>query len=117
MYFFYIPRIYLKKVAELINRKDERSVRRWCNKNNLVIYKDSSGHFVYQNDFDLAYDLPIILSLKTQYGDDWSEFYEKYTSNMLHKSIVFKKTSNTEKYSPKSDAAQLIINKHFTKFK
>jgi hypothetical protein len=41
----FIGRIYIKTIGELIGRKDPRSIRRWCNKTHLQIYKGCSGEF------------------------------------------------------------------------
>ena len=38
-----IERIYLLQIAKLINRKDARPARTWCEKNNVNVYKDSTG--------------------------------------------------------------------------
>ena len=105
--FCYIKRIYLNEVAELINRVDSRPVQTWCKKYNVQIYDDSTGKFVYQNDFDLAYDLPLIKQLKEKHGDKWEDVYDLYKNDNLHKLIELdvKFKSIGTSYSPKSQQA------------
>lgn len=91
----------MPKVAELIGKKDFRAARKWCEKNNVKIHRDSSGPFVYINDFNLVYDYPLIAELKRKYKENWIEAYSLYNNNELFKSVDFKsdivkaKKSNT----------------------
>ena len=106
--------MYLYEVAKLINRTDVRPTRNWCKKNGLVIYKDSSGEFVFKNDFDIAYDLPLIRNLKSQHGDSWETAYQAYTNNELYKFVEVNQnvTQTNSTYVPKGTVAKkLIFNK------
>ena len=67
--------MYLNELSSLINRKDKRSVRSWCLKNHLLVYKDSSGEYVIKEEFELAYNMPLILNLKAKYGESWVDYY------------------------------------------
>lgn len=77
--------MYLSDISSFINRKDKRAVRNWCNKNNLHVYKDSTGEFVMKAEFELTYNMPLIKNLKQKHGDDWMEYYEAYNKGELHK--------------------------------
>lgn len=101
----HINRIYLNQLSFLINRKDKRSVRMWCLKNYLKIYKDSSGEFVIENEFELAYNMPIIVNLKSKYGNLWIDYYEAYKKNELYKFLDLPTNSIKEKqgYKPKGN--------------
>jgi hypothetical protein len=112
MYFF-IDRIYLKSIGELIHRKDKRSIRRWCTKNHLQMFKDSSGEFVYSNDFDLAYDSPLILKLKAKYKDGWMDYYEAYNKDELLKMLAITtiSTSSKSSYIPKGKITMNTLKK------
>lgn len=96
-------RIYLNDLSSLINRKDKRSIRVWCRKNQLQIYKDSSGEFVNENEFDLVYNLPIIKKLQQKYGDYWQVYYEAYKEGSLYKVLDLNigTTNNQSRYIPK----------------
>lgn len=94
-------RIYLKELSSLINRKDKRSVRTWCSKNHLQIYKDSSGEFVIKEEFGLAYNMPLIMNLKAKYGESWVEYYKLYENGELYKILEISKSSNKRSYVPK----------------
>ncbi|MFZ4680628.1 MAG: hypothetical protein ACOYLP_10720 [Flavobacterium sp.] len=111
MLFLYVDRMYLSDLVTLINRKDKRPVRTWCKKNNVPIFKDCSGEFVYRNDFELANDLPLILHLKSKYGNDWEQYYQAYLQNALYKIIDFKSDSKKQTgYVPKGSISRKIFN-------
>jgi len=107
---FYINRMYLKEIPKLINRKDIRTARKWCKKNHLKIHKDSSGEFAFLNDFDLAFDMPLINDLKLKHGDNWKDYYHVYNKNELHKMID--STKSVEKkagYVPKGKLSKKLF--------
>ena len=97
-------RMYLSNLSNLINRKDKRSIRTWCIKSHLPIYRNSSGEFVNENEFELAYNMPLIKELKLKHGDSWIEYYEAYNKDELYK-ILDLNTTNAIKektgYVPK----------------
>lgn len=79
-----LTRIYIKEVLKRINKKDKRSVITWCRKNNVEIDKDSSGEFVYEAEFNLAYNQPLIKRYKTKYGENWQQMYQLALEDKLH---------------------------------
>ena len=83
IYFLHVDRMYLQEILRLINKTDTRAVKTWCRKNNVIVYKDSSGEFVTKADFELAYDWPLILTLKAKHGDRWRIVYEAYLKDNL----------------------------------
>lgn len=109
----YIPRISIKKIGELIDRTDKRTIRKWCKKNHLIIFKDSSGEFVYKNDFDIAYDNPLILKLKEKYQSSWYDYYQAYNKDELLKMLDFGTDAKNVKsdYVPKGKFAARINRK------
>jgi hypothetical protein len=96
-----INRIYLNNLSCLLNRKDKRSIRTWCSKNHVNIYKDTSGEFVIQNEFELAYNMPLIKDLKKKHGDYWIDYYEAYNKGDLHKILDLNTKKETAGYVPK----------------
>lgn len=80
-----INRMYLSDISSYINRTDKRTIRNWCIKNYLQVYKDSTGEFVMKAEFELTYNMPLIKNLKQKHGDDWMEYYEAYNSGELYK--------------------------------
>ena len=105
--------MYLPKVAALIERKDIRSARTWCKKYGVEIHKDSTGEFIFQNDFDMAYDLPLILVLKNKHGDNWEDVYNAYKNDELHKLIEHKKQNviSSKSHKPKSEQSKDFLSK------
>lgn len=106
-----IKRMYLSEITDLINRKDIRTVKKWCEKNHLKIYKDSSGEFVLQNDFDLAYDMPLIKDLKLKHGDNWKDYYHAYNKDELYKMLDAPESKKVEKtvYVPKGKLSKKLF--------
>lgn len=93
IFFLHVDRMYLNEILRLINKNDTRAVRNWCRKNNVIVYKDSSGEFVTKADFELAYDLPLILTLKAKHGDRWRIIYEAYLKDNLADAMDFSATT------------------------
>lgn len=113
MYFFALDRTYLKSLGEKINRKDLRSIERWCVLNHLQIYEDSSGKFVNSLDFDLAYDKPLIMNLQKKFGNAWYDYYQAYNKDELLKMLDFGTEAKNVKssYVPKGKFAERINKK------
>ncbi|KAF2512103.1 hypothetical protein EYY60_07595 [Flavobacterium zhairuonense] len=109
----YIKRMYLSEMTKLINRKDIRTVKRWCKKNHLKVYKDSSGEFAFLNDFDLVFDRLLIDDLKLLYGDNWEEYYHAYNKNQLHKILDSRQLKKVEKigYVPKGKLSSKLFGR------
>lgn len=105
-------RMYLSDISFFINKKDKRTIRDWCKKNYLHVYKDSSGEFVMKAEFELTYNMPLIKNLKQKHGDDWMEFYEAYNSGELYK--ILDLNTNARKtqtgYIPKGNISKKLFD-------
>ncbi len=66
----------IETLADLLNFKDPRSVRRWCEKNNVFIIKQGKQECVSQISFEEAFNMPLIINLKNKYGSDWDVVYK-----------------------------------------
>jgi hypothetical protein len=108
-----VERIYLKSIGALINRKDIRSIRKWCNSHNLFIYRDFSGEFIYKNEFELANDKPLIQRLQERFKENWLMYYQAYSRNELYLMLENDFTSKieTRSYQPRGRLAVQIMNK------
>ena len=93
MFLKLMNRIYLSKLSGLINRQDKRSARKWCVKSHLQIYRNSSGEFVNESEFEVVYNLPVINQLKSEYGNSWIEYYEAYNNGELYKMLDLNETN------------------------
>ncbi len=111
MFFLFIERLYLNEIARLINRKDARPARTWCEKNNVKVYKDSTGEFVYRSDFELANDMQLIINLKLVYGKDWLLYYEAHLKGELYKLLQFRsdKPNKDIGYKPKGKISKKLF--------
>ena len=110
IYFLHVDRMYLNEILRLINKNDTRAVRNWCRKNNVIVYKDSSGEFVTKNDFELAYDWPLIQTLKAKHGDRWGIIYEAYLKDNLADAMDFSaSTQNSTNYTAKGSLSKKLF--------
>jgi hypothetical protein len=110
-----ITRKYLKSIGEFIGRSDIRTIRKWCKKNNLFIHKDSTGEFVINSEFELVYNMPLIIRLKEKYKDAWQEYFEAYEKDelmkMLDDDFGFKDKKTKSSYTTKGKIASLLFKK------
>ena len=106
-----VDRIYIKEIGPLINRKSPDTIKRWCKESNVHVHKDCSGEFVYRNDFELAYDMPLILRLKKIHGENWRKVYDAYLKNELPNLLAFKEDLNKYKsgYKPKGNIGKKLV--------
>ena len=103
--------MYIKDLIKLINRKDIRSAKVWCMKNDVVIYQDSSGRYVIQSEFFHAYNKPVIDRYKSEYGESWHLFYNRLEKGNLHLSLaVEKEIIDKSRYQPKSIWSNEILS-------
>lgn len=111
MLFILERRKYLSELSPLINKKDVRSIRKWCAKNQVPLYEDSSGSFVNETEFEIAYNMPIILKLKNQYGEGWQKYYDLYQSGKLYDMLSVNDGVNNKKtnYKPKGKLSVKIF--------
>lgn len=100
-----VKRLYLTDIVKhnLLNRTDIRTIRKWCKEYAVTILKDISGEYLIQQEFDLAYNAPVIANLKKKHGKEWQTVYPYYINNDLYKlvDIQSKATTNTARYIPK----------------
>lgn len=106
-----LNRIYITELIKRINKKDYRSGIKWCKKNDVPIYKDSTGTFIIEGEFNYAYNLPVIKEYQSKYGSNWEEVYELCLENKLHLyegNYAIK--SNNYRYKSKSNINQSFID-------
>lgn len=107
-----LTRIYIQDILKRINKQDKRSVITWCRKNNVEIYKDSSGKFVIEAEFNLAYNQPIITWYKSKYGENWERMYELTLDNKLHLADSENEwVSVSKRYVPKSKESSNFLKR------
>ncbi len=104
--------MYLRDISFFINKKDKRTIRDWCGKNHLQVYKDSSGEFVIKAEFELVYNMPLIKHLKQKHGDDWIQYYEAYNKGELYKILDFNANASKTQtmYIPKGNLSKKLFD-------
>jgi len=71
----------MKEVAEKLKMKSVDTAARWCLSKNISILTLGNKRVVSEFDFRLAYEKPLIETLKQKYGEDWAAYYELYMNN------------------------------------
>ena len=111
-----VKRLYFSDIVRqrLLNRVDVRSIRKWCEDNSVKIYKDSTGEYAMQQEFDLAYDAPIIQNLKLKHSQDWQIVYKHYLNGELYNLVDIKPKvePKSPKYLPKGSISKLMMSKN-----
>ena len=80
-------------------------------KNNVEIYKDSSGEFVIESEFRFAYNQPVIRRYKAKYGEHWAKIFELSLENKLHLADAnHERISTAGRYKPKSKMSDNFLN-------
>lgn len=88
----------LKSISDLqiiLRYKDLRAVRAWCLKNKVAIIKQGKHEFVYEGEFNYAFDQPIIKRYKLQYGHDWERAYNLLKEDMFMEIDMMKRVPET----------------------
>lgn len=91
-------RLYLTDIVKqkLIKRTDIRTIRKWCKDNNINVLKDISGEYVMEEDFNLAYNTPLITRLQSKHGKDWQSVYQYYINGELYKLVDVKQKAEAK---------------------
>ena len=63
----------LSQVADRIKVKDVDAVQRWCQANDVSIYKFTKKYFVYRFDFEYAVGKPFVVGLIKKHPDCWKD--------------------------------------------
>jgi len=98
-------RLYIHDIARanLLGRKDPRSIRKWCDRNNVLIVDDGTNSFVNQADFEIAYNKPITEILKKQHPDDWEQHYRYYNEGNINGLIRMRHNNHPSPIRPVND--------------
>ena len=83
----------MQQVADRLNVKSTDTAVRWCYKNKLAIFNIAGKNQVAEYDFKLAYEKPLVDSLKNRYKDKWQEVYAAYASEDIRE---FEKATSTK---------------------
>lgn len=76
------------EILPMINKVDLRSAVSWCEMNELEIFKDSSGKYVIEGEFNFAYNRKVIERYKSKYGNNWEMMLDLCSDNKLHTSTI-----------------------------
>ncbi|MGB3948539.1 MAG: hypothetical protein WBM13_11185, partial [Bacteroidia bacterium] len=66
-----MKKISIEELKEKLNYNDLRPIRNWCQKNDVLIIKHGKSEFVFESNFEEAYEKPFINKLKSKFGKEW----------------------------------------------
>ena len=102
----------LEEIRTMLNYKDLRSVKNWCDKNDVFIISQGNTQFVNKNEFVLALYKPFISKLRTKH-DNWKTVFENFLKgdlvNLLEDSEDQKK--RIPNYKPKTKVEKSFLKK------
>lgn len=76
-------KLYMDELYLALGYTDERAVKSWCLKNNVLLQKDGKVRFVFESAFKEVSERPFIEKLKSEFGNDWQAAYNLYASGNI----------------------------------
>jgi hypothetical protein len=70
--------IPIENLLEPLCYIDLKAVRNWCADNDVLIIKHGKYEFVFETEFELAYEKPFVDKLKRKFGAEWEDVYRLY---------------------------------------
>uniref|UniRef100_UPI00321789A8 hypothetical protein n=1 Tax=uncultured Draconibacterium sp. TaxID=1573823 RepID=UPI00321789A8 len=107
-----LDKIYLKELGVLLDYASIISVKNWCKRHNVKIYKDGQKRYIQKYEYNRVTIEPQIEHFKEKYGDKWKTHFELAKKNELQfirnekEPVSF---HNIPRYIPKSDAARKLV--------
>jgi len=88
----FLEYITLSKVKEILNLKDFRSVKNWCDKNQIFIFKlgKRTNYKISKSDFLITLHKPFINHLKNLNPHNWKELFQAYLDKNISLIIELK---------------------------
>jgi len=77
-----------KDPKELLKFKDVRSVKKWCAKKGILVFRQGKGWCVSKAEFLLAFHRPIVEKLRANY-ENWDEVFQAYLANDMKAIAAF----------------------------
>jgi hypothetical protein len=110
-----IETISIKEAGTILKYKDARSVIKWCASNDVPIHNSGQKKYVIKMQFELARLKSFIQSLKEQFGENWLDAFQKYTSMNIFQVIQLEEKENRllkrEHYKPMGREEIKFLNK------
>ena len=79
----------ISDVGPKIKKKDTDAIKKWLEKKNITIYKETKTHFVYEIDVDCEIDKIRVRDLRNKYPNNWKEIYKKIAKdNSVYEMVV-----------------------------
>ncbi len=107
-------RLLLKELLEKLGYLDLRSVRKWCAKNGVFVFRQGKEEFVIESEIKKAVEIPFINNLKSKYGKDWEEVYRLHQEGNVLGLTALQNTEPTIRKSFKTENE--IVSKYLSKY-
>lgn len=112
-----MQKIPLMQLKEVLNRNDKRSIRKWCDRNEVFIFeRGTKAESVSKLDFDLAADRKFIENLKKKIGEGWPEVYIMYKNGNIKGLTSLNTIISKEKSFKPINSDSKLINQLKSKF-
>lgn len=106
-------KIELYELTDFLGYTDLKSIRNWCARNDVLIVKQGKMEFVFEPDFKLAYELPLINKLKRKFGDNWEQVYRLFADNNIPalNELINSTTAPTPIYKKNNESKNKLMQK------
>jgi hypothetical protein len=107
-------KIYMSELFIALGYRDERAVKEWCMRNNVLLQRDGKAKFVFESAFKEVSERPFIEKLKREFGNDWESAYNVYASGNIAALTTLQRIPDVryKTYMPKNS----IKNKYKNQF-
>lgn len=84
------------EVGQKIKLSDFDAIKRWLDKKDITIYKETKVHFVYEIDVDVEIDKIRVRDLKAKNPNNWQELYKMIAKdNAVYEMVVYSLTGDS----------------------
>ena len=108
--------IHLNDLKEILDYKDLRAVRNWCEQRDVFVFNSGKGDCVNQTEFELVFDRPFINHLQRKFGSDWESVYKLYKDENIKALVTLNKFDLSKKPVTAVKSKNKMINELQTKF-
>lgn len=92
--------VSMSQVAERIQLKDLDAAKRWCEANQIAVYKFSKKYVVYQFDLEYAIGKPFVSALIEKHPTEWKTILQDLIKwNALYNYFLLNFNKQTESVS------------------
>jgi hypothetical protein len=109
-----MKKIYIEELRVILKYKDDRSIIKWCEDNDVLIIDQGASTFVFEAEFLETIERPFINKLKARFGEDWESVYKLYKDGNIPALNILNTSSVTisSTYAPTNDVEKKYLERY-----